>query len=633
MPLFVIFIFGAVVIGAGAMLAPAWPAAQPRIGLGAALFLALVVGGALFWAMLFGWDTLVIDYLFFALITIIFLGGTLSYGQMRAEQRGEELSDMEQGWPGPRDLIFLALVALIFIAPALVLPVPLDTDAQGFGYLALAARLGGSFNTLAPFHPEISYLYSPGFPLLVAYLSQQLSQGIQTVQMAVAAVLGLLCVWLAYDLGAEVRDKRLGRAMALAMLGGMALFLAYMDSHYTLLMALVFALAFIIFALRYQRDGYPADGVAAGLLLGAVVITQPDMTIILALGYVPWLLTMWLGQPRPEPRRWLVMALGIPALALLACGPWLLRIAPQLGAEILSPFSRSPENWRVLILYHGLWIVPVVLVGLVVGLKRRSQAAILAAGWLLLVIDFAVLGVTEFMFPGLPLFRYDYPFSIAWHGPIIPYTILGGMGLLWLWDRLAEVRWGEALHRYAYALLGVGIAAVLLVLIFSPQILAFSKGRVGFYGAFASRADVEAMTWLRENTEPDVRVLNFPGTAYDNSHEGDWVPVISERDSVYYRWQPFFHGTEASLAEQDRLRAFWENPADPANAALLADAGIDYVIVPQSVGNPASVETAWRWQPPAAWDFPMQSSVADAPYLDRVFEDDGAQVYALQQSG
>ena len=168
MPLFVIFIFGAVVIGAGAMLAPAWPAEQPRIGLGAALFLALVVGGALFWAMLFGWDTLVIDYLFFALITIIFLGGTLSYGQMRAEQRGEELPDMEQGWPGPRDLIFLALVALIFIVPAMILPVPLDTDAQGFGYLALVARLGGSFNTLAPFHPEISSLYSPGFPLLVA---------------------------------------------------------------------------------------------------------------------------------------------------------------------------------------------------------------------------------------------------------------------------------------------------------------------------------------------------------------------------------------------------------------------------------------------------------------------------------
>jgi hypothetical protein len=97
------------------MLAPAWNTAQPRIGLSAALALGLVMGGAIFWAMLFGWDTLVIDYLLFALVTAIFLGGTLSYGQKRAEARGEVLLDADQGWPGPRDLLFFAFVALLFI--------------------------------------------------------------------------------------------------------------------------------------------------------------------------------------------------------------------------------------------------------------------------------------------------------------------------------------------------------------------------------------------------------------------------------------------------------------------------------------------------------------------------------------
>src|SRR5574338_659480 len=98
MPLFIIFIFGAVIIGAGAILSPAMPTSQPRIGLAAALALGLVMGGAIFWAMLFGWDTLVIDYLLFALVTSIFLFGTLSYGQKRAESRGETLSDADQGW-------------------------------------------------------------------------------------------------------------------------------------------------------------------------------------------------------------------------------------------------------------------------------------------------------------------------------------------------------------------------------------------------------------------------------------------------------------------------------------------------------------------------------------------------------
>ncbi|MBZ0279004.1 MAG: hypothetical protein K8I60_22855, partial [Anaerolineae bacterium] len=165
---------------------------------------------------------------------------------------------------------------------------------------------------------------------------------------------------------------------------------------------------------------------------------------------------------------------------------------------------------------------------------------------------------------------------------------------------------------------------LLLGLIFNRQLLAFSKGKVGFYGAFSSHADVAAMDWLRQNTPADARVLNFPGP-----QEGDWVPVVSERDSVYYRWQPFFRGDEASLAEQEQMRAFWENPADPANADLLRTAGIDYVIVPQVVTDPASIETQFRWRPPFTGEVVMQSSPADAPYLELVFEREGAQVYAV----
>lgn len=629
MPLFIIFIFGAVVVGTGAMLAPAWPTHQPRIGLSAALVLALIISGALFWSMLFGWDTLVIDYLLFALITVTFLGGTLSYGQMRAERRGGELPDAAQGWPGPRDLLFFVFVTLVFIIPALILPVPLDTDAQGFGYLALMARLGGDFDSLAPFHPEVTWLYSPGFPLLVAYLSQQLGQAIHTVQLAMAAVLGLVCVWLAYDLGTELRDKRLGRALALTMLGGLGLFTAYMDSHYTALLGLVFALAFIIYVLRYLRDGHRVDVIAAGLMLGAVAIAHPDTTIILALGYGPWLLALGYGRPRATTRRWLALALVVPLIALVAIVPWLWRIMPLLGGDIASPFERNIDYWRVMLTFHGLWIAPAALIGAVVGLRQRSQAAILSVGWLLLILDFAALGIIEFLLPWLPLFRYDYPFSIAWHGPIIPYTILGGMGLLWLWDNFFEAHLGVMLHRYAWGLLGAGIVAGLVALAFSGQLLSLSKGRIGFFGAFASHADVQAMTWLRDNTPEDARILNFPGTRFDNSHEGDWVPVISERDSVYYRWQPFFRNMEASIAEGDRLRAFWRDPADPTNAGLLAEAGIDYVIVPQIVGDPASFETAWRWNAPFAWDFVMRSAVGDAPFLEPVFEVDGAQVYRL----
>lgn len=627
MPLIVIFIFGAVVIGAGAMLAPAWHTSQPRIGLMAALALGLVVGGAVFWAMLFGWNTLVVDYLLFALVTSIFLFGTLSYGQKRAEQRGEELADEDQGWPGPNDLLLFGFAALVFVIPALVLPVPLDTDAQGFGYLALMARLGGDFKTLAPFHPEITYLYAPGFTALAAYLSEQLGQGLHTVQLAVGAVLSLMLVLLAYDFGAEFHDKRLGRAMAIAMLAGVGLFTAFMDSHYTTLLALVFAFAFLIFAMRYLIHSRLADAIAAGLMLGAVVLSHPDTTIILGLGYAPWLLTLWLGKPRPKPTVWLGMVLVIPMVALLGIAPWLTNVRDLLGADITSPFTRDPNHWQVMLLYHGIWIIPVAVLGAVVGLRRRDQAAILSVGWLLLILDFSTTGVLESLFGGLlaPVFRYDYPFSIAWHGPIIPYTILGGIGLLWLWDRFAERRFGAMLHRRAPVLLVGMILVALAGLVFTPALLSLSKGRVGFYGSFSSAADVEAMLWLKNNTPQDARILNHPGP-----HEADWVPVISERDSVYYRPQPFFRGDEASLAEQEQLRAFWEDPANTDNAELLEETGIDYVIVPQIVTDPASIESMFRWRPPFTEATEMRSNVSEAPYLELLFDADGAQVYQFR---
>jgi hypothetical protein len=250
-----------------------------------------------------------------------------------------------------------------------------------------------------------------------------------------------------------------------------------------------------------------------------------------------------------------------------------------------------------------------------------QQAAILALGWLVLILDFSTLGILERLVPWLvaPLLRYDYPFSIAWHGPIIPYTILGGIGLHWIWQRWLQAR---VAARHAYVILSALIVVALGVLAFNRELLALSKGRVGFFGAFASQADVQAMAWLRENTPPDARILNFPGP-----QEGDWVPVIAERDSVYYRMQPFFQDAEVSLAEQERLRAFWEDPANPDHAVLLEDAEIDYVIVPQLVTNPASIATMFRWRPPFTEALAMQSSVDDAPYLRLVFDADGARVY------
>src|SRR5204863_5221553 len=69
-----------------------------------------------------------------------------------------ESHDNALDWPSIFGHIFIFGV---FVAPALILFLPLDTDAQGFGYLALMVRKGGTIWTLTPWHPEVRYLYSP----------------------------------------------------------------------------------------------------------------------------------------------------------------------------------------------------------------------------------------------------------------------------------------------------------------------------------------------------------------------------------------------------------------------------------------------------------------------------------------
>jgi hypothetical protein len=345
------------------------------------------------------------------------------------------------------------------------------------------------------------------------------------------------------------------------------------------------------------------------------------------LGYVPWLLTMWFARPR-QTEHWPGLAVGIPLLALVGVAPWLVRIAPLLGGDIRSPFEISSAHMLIATVYHGPLVVLLSLPGIALALRRRAPFDLLMLVWLILVYDFSSFGVLKALFGGLlePILRYDYPFSIAWHGPIIPYLYFAAVGLLWLLDRRRAAT--DRLVRAASVPVLVATALVALILVANADAIVAASKNTPFmmYGAFSSRADVRAMEWLKANTTTDVLILNHPGL-----HEADWGPVIAQRDMVYFRPQPFFRGAETALARQEALRAFWRDPTDAANEALLAQHGIDYVLVPQVFTQPEALRGMFRWRPPLpeAASYAV-GAVADAPYLTLVYEDEGAQVYRVR---
>jgi hypothetical protein len=330
MPLFTLFIFGAVLLGAGTLFAPALPTTQPRIGAAAAFTLALIMGGALFWLNLFGGEMLVVDYVLFALLSGIVLGGTLSQAQMRAEALGKELPDAEQGWTGPEDLVFFALVGLLVIG-ALLIAKPYASDGT----------------------------FAAGWELLTNYLSQQLSQARPAVQSGVAAVVAFLSVWSIYDLGSELRDKQLGRTMALVFLA-LPVYLLTQGSFATLL-GVLFVTVYLIFALRVARYRQWRDTLIAGLMLGATLYAGSPALIVAVVASIPWLLWHVRGSSVKDvpPHQQMGALAGIPIVALLATLPTLLKHLQEprtlriyVGDGMMTPIG---------------WIAASIVVALVVG--------------------------------------------------------------------------------------------------------------------------------------------------------------------------------------------------------------------------------------------------------------------------
>lgn len=343
--LFVIFVVGAVLVGAGAMLAPAWRTAQPRIALSATLALALITGGSVWWAYAFGWDTLVVDYLLFALVSIVVLGGTFSQGQARAEARGETLEDKDQGWPGPADLMFLAGIGGIITVMVYTLTLPLGQVGQQIGYVTVLARLSSQFDTFAPHAPEVAAFYAPGFIALTSYLSKQLLQTVAAVQFGVGAVVAFLLVWLCYDWGSELGGKRMGRIFGAVALpcGNIALML--LTGHYTLLLGTLFALGAGIGALRLRRDPSRQDAAATGLLIGAAIYADLLIGVVALLG-----LGAYVGWHLMRQGRFSVLLVLVGAL-LFGLGPWLLAL-PGRPAPLLFGDGTALGGWLMLPLVY-----------------------------------------------------------------------------------------------------------------------------------------------------------------------------------------------------------------------------------------------------------------------------------------
>jgi hypothetical protein len=538
------------------------------------------------------------------------------------------------------------LMALAVAGPLLWWPVPLDTDAQGFGQLALSVREGGSLATLAPWRPAIAYLYAPGALVAAARVSALMPWlPMSDVLLGLGHASALLFVAVAGTCGRElalavagVVEGGAGRARAdawhaaatLAAAASAGLWTALVDAHYTATLALAFTIAWLTWSLRAARTRDVRSVALAALAGAALALSHQDTAIIVALGAVPLAVAAVVAAPAADRIRVAGVVAAIAVLAAVLVSPWLASVQPLLATGVASPFERSPRHLLLMAGYHGVVWPAAALIAL--AARPRSPWTWALAAWLLLIADFAVTGVVARLLPGLvaPITRFAYPFSLAWHGPIVPFVLLGTIALAWIAARLSiDPRSWPAGRPAAFAAIGLAAAIAGLPWLAS----AARQAGLRWHGAFATANDVAALDWIRRETVPTARLLNYPGD-YPNQRdwEGHWVPVLAERDAVYLRMQPFFvEGRALARARQEQraLLAFWRDPADPRHLPALRAARIAYVVVPEITQAGGGV---WRGAPPALLP-DVASRPADAAYLRRVFQRGGAEVYAVVEAG
>lgn len=311
---FVAFILLGLILGVGMMLAPALPTQQPRVAAAGVLSLALVMSGALFHAGLFGWNILLVDYLWFALITGVFLGGTLTIGMKRVEEALAAGEAASIGWPSiPSMGIFFGWGVMVLV----VLSTFVNTQALLDDAPALSDRIVGLENgaDLSELN-SITGVIGPGLPALLAYFDTQLP-----IESSVAVggwIVGLQVVWLwlVYDLCHELGLDE--RQTWLAVVGALPVGIWGIDDPIWLT-SVVLGAGFGFFALRWLRHRLMFDLVAGAVCAAAAILVAPVAVILLIVLYgVCWALARTIS-----PQLWVRGAFGFALLVVLGISPWL----------------------------------------------------------------------------------------------------------------------------------------------------------------------------------------------------------------------------------------------------------------------------------------------------------------------
>lgn len=391
--------------------------------------------------------------------------------------------------------------------------------------------------TLAPFYP-------PGLPIHFAVAGTV--AGWNYGPFVVSPLAGLLSLLLTYLIGRELGLSRLFAAAGAAVLALCPVFLFQAEQPMSDVVATVWSLAAVYFALRSRRR--EAWAIVAGAAFGIAVLVRPaDLVLLLPL----------LFALRPRARSGLFFVLGaIPFAALFLA--W---NAAAYGSPLRTGYSADLEKGLALANFPGrfrfyaFWLV-------------KQLTPLVPAGWLLVWADRRVPARDRVMlvawFAAFFLFYCLWDVYEKWTYtryllPAIPPMILGSLMVARDGLRLAKADRGAVLRRVAALLALVGVLYAEHRQIRSLGVLEFSEGEKVYQ---------DACRWAETKLPPTslvvsmkmsgaIRYYSFLTPLRGDSIEPGRAPVLRERVRAHGR--PLYALLFPSEVEklQERLPGAW----------------------------------------------------------------------------
>jgi hypothetical protein len=461
------------------------------------------------------------------------------------------------GLPSTSNLVFLIILALIVFSRFWVirsLDLPMWGDSYQHTMIAqLIVDHGGLFTSWLPYAEMTTFTYHFGFHSAVAVFDWITGMNMPNATLWVGQLLNILAVIVLYPLAMKIGSSRWSGIVAVTLAGllvPMPMF--YINwGRYTqlagqVILPVVAVLMWDIFnpnSISSEKsptlDSSPQPRrVSTGrlipgcLALGGLALTHYRILILaMVLLLVFWILYARRGSFRSIFIHTLWLGLGAGLLFL----PWFIRVfggrifqifAAQISVSAVKAIETDPQLTNIgnlsPYLSPFLWLVLVIIIG--IGLWHKNKNVLVIILWW--IGNFLIANPWLLGLPGSGLVT-GFTVMIAIY---IPAALLTGVATGWIVNNGIFKHVFHSRNRFAFSLLAV--------LLFSGAGLLGVRHRIAevrpsFY-SLATRPDVLAASWLKQNTSPEARILINSFPAFGNSvivgsDGGWWLPLLAHR--------------------------------------------------------------------------------------------------------